>query len=745
MQPMAGQIYLSGHFGIFWVAEYGHKKSVYDGLEPTQSKKSIPEKEGSYMKLTVYRQAKKVRPDGTTVYKGEDALPYVDDKIILVADGMGGAAAIRHQKFVPELFEEDKIMAALFEGIYDDYSDPRFVEYVTKSFRELYAVKDCYSANVNNMKKGGYFASRLVAAIVLHELYNNPKLEADALFDYIRQEREAGRQAECLQNLGDYFKDLIQTRLRQIAAKANLVYESSYSGLALLGTTLTLTIYRELEDKVEAVYLTAGDSRPYVWAHAEGLCQAQRDQEGKDGTMTNYIRANEDSDFAIYCAYDVYWKPCMLLNASDGIFDSEYFISPLTLEKLLLDTIVAQPDLENVSRVLEETFDQYGRHDDSSTIALRAFGFDSYEALQQTAQRRLEVIQAQYLDPLPDLLRLNFMTGYAQAEKDHPKKLAALKEKFEAHESVAKYCVDRMRDGVYAPYQQALQDIARQDQELKEAMEQARKTAMDLIAANFAAFVPGLDLEMDWNDRRSADHIRKASDGYHAAASDYTFRLERFSHDLQANIDGITNLLKQIYDLGVPAGFEDYDEDSFRIVEGCERSMDDLFDFFKGLRSHKLEVVRRISQQRREYVQQNMRWAEKHPLQLAHIWAMLESGEMTLGQVHMLEEEKIRLQRTLDGYHHMEQQRRDLREKAEPEARLAAAHAWWQESYDLVILELLDCADVELPEELLEEARTTIRENGAQLAALKEKRDLQVRLLAEYEQGYYRYVGGTEE
>ena len=697
------------------------------------------------MKLTVYRQAKKVRPDGTTVYKGEDALPYVDDKIILVADGMGGAAAIRHQKFVPELFEEDKIMAALFEGVYEDYSDPRFVEYVTKSFRELYAVKDCYNANVNNMKKGGYFASRLVAAIVLHELYTNPRLEADALFDHIRQEREAGRQAECLQALGDYFKELIQTRLRQIAAKANLVYESSYSGLALLGTTLTLTVYRELEDKVEAVYLTAGDSRPYVWAHAEGLCQAQRDQEGKDGTMTNYIRANEDSDFAIYCAYDMYWKPCMLLNASDGIFDSEYFISPLTMEKLLLDTIVAQPDLENVSRVLEETFDQYGRHDDSSTIALRAFGFESYEALQQTARQRLEVIQALYLDPLPDLLRLNFMAGYAQAEKDYPKRLAALKEKFEAHEWVAKYCVDRMRDGVYAPYQQALQDIARQDQELKEAMEQARKTAMDLIAANFAAFVPGLDLEMDWNDRRSADHIRKASDGYHAAASDYTFRLERFSQDLQANIDVITNLLKQIYELGVPAGFEDYDEDSFRIVEGCERSMDDLFDFFKGLRSHKLEVVRRISQQRREYVQQNMRWAEKHPLQLAHIWAMLESGEMTLDRVHMLEEEKIRLQRTLDGYHAMEQQRRDLREKAEPEARLAAAHAWWQESYDRVILELLDCADVELPEELLEEARTTIRENGAQLAALKEKRDLQVRLLAEYEQGYYRYVGGTEE
>jgi hypothetical protein len=166
------------------------------------------------MKLTVYRQSKKVRPDGTTVYKGEDALPYVDDRIILVADGMGGAAAIRHQKFVPELFEEDKILGALFEGVYEDYSDPRFVEYVTKSFRELYAVKDCYSANVNNMKKGGYFASRLVAAIVLQALYTDPKLETDALFDHIHREKEAGRQAECLQSLGDYFKELIQTGLQ---------------------------------------------------------------------------------------------------------------------------------------------------------------------------------------------------------------------------------------------------------------------------------------------------------------------------------------------------------------------------------------------------------------------------------------------------------------------------------------------------------------------------------------------------
>lgn len=36
------------------------------------------------MELTVYRQSSKQRPDGTIVYKGEDARPFVDDQIFLL-------------------------------------------------------------------------------------------------------------------------------------------------------------------------------------------------------------------------------------------------------------------------------------------------------------------------------------------------------------------------------------------------------------------------------------------------------------------------------------------------------------------------------------------------------------------------------------------------------------------------------------------------------------------------------------
>ena len=38
------------------------------------------------MELTVYRQSSKQRPDGTIVYKGEDARPFVDDQIFFVIE-----------------------------------------------------------------------------------------------------------------------------------------------------------------------------------------------------------------------------------------------------------------------------------------------------------------------------------------------------------------------------------------------------------------------------------------------------------------------------------------------------------------------------------------------------------------------------------------------------------------------------------------------------------------------------------
>ena len=391
------------------------------------------------MELTVYRQASKQRDDGTIVYKGEDALPYVDDKIFFVADGLGGAAAIRHQKIVPELFEKDKLMDTLFKDVYKNYSDEKFEKYVTDSFFELFAVKDCYTANVYNIKKSGYFASRIVAAIVLHEIIYYENLKPAAIFDLYNFLELPEIQKELLKIIGDSFVNRISEDIRKIAKNANLIYESPYSGLALLGTTICATIYREKEDYVEALYLTAGDSRPYIWTGKEGLCQLLEDEEGEDGGMTNYIKANDDATFNIRCNYMKFKKPCVLFNASDGCFDSGYFLSPMAFEKLILDKAVATASTEEMGKSLHEAFLKYGTHDDSSTIAMKFFGYDSFDSFKKSASRRLKEINDEYLSQMPDLLEKDY--AQESEENDELKSKAELQSKLfkQYEESYGRY------------------------------------------------------------------------------------------------------------------------------------------------------------------------------------------------------------------------------------------------------------------------------------------------------------------
>lgn len=370
------------------------------------------------MEFTVYRQASKERPDGTIVYKGEDALPYVDDSLIMVADGLGGAAAIRHQHINAELFESDQIVDALFEGIYPDYSDPVFTQYVVRSFAELFAVKDCYMDNVNNIKKSGYFASRIVCSILLHELKYNQSVTPDTLFKYLDAVENDPQKKEALMNrLGNYLALKLQGDMQRIAEKAHLVYESSYSGLALLGTTLCAAIIREQNKQVDAIYLMAGDSRPYLWSRDTGLCQILDDQEGSDGGMTNYIKANAGSSFDICCHSFSFPMPCILFNASDGCFDSGKFLSPLSFEKTILETIVTASNETEASRALEAFFTDYGRHDDSSTMAAKVIGYETYQDLQRDANERLGEIEKRYLTALPDILDRNYVAEAEANEK----------------------------------------------------------------------------------------------------------------------------------------------------------------------------------------------------------------------------------------------------------------------------------------------------------------------------------------
>ncbi len=705
------------------------------------------------MELTVYRQSSKARADGTIVYKGEDARPYVDGQIIFVADGLGGAASIRHQKIKPELFDEDKILDVLFKDVFEKYDDERFVKYVKDSFFELFAVKNCYTDNVNNIKKSGFFASRIVTSILLHEMIYNHKCSAGELFATLASAETEEAKTDILNKCSKHFKELIQSKLRQIAKNANLIYESSYSGLALLGSTLCATIYLENEDSVEAIYLTAGDSRPYVWQESTGLCQVLPDEEGKDGGMTNYIKANDDSDFYIRANYMKFAKPCIIFNASDGCFDSGKFVSQMAFEALLLGSVTESNSMEKVSDALTEFFVDYGRHDDSSTIALKAFGFESYDALKDACDRRFSVLKQDYISKMEDLLDVDYALECEECERKFPARLSTIKEKFSSEAAVIDYCGKYVKAKKYEPARAAIDAIDQEILAVQNSIEQSKVNIADVIAANFIKFWPLVmpkeeklgwreSVANNWNETK----IDRAEEKHTKTANDYIAALQKYRVDFDQAVSTLNDLLEQVSKIDVPADFCDFDQIAFDFVDKCEKDLDSLFEFFKGLKNKKLAIVKRLTEQRKDYIDCNRKFAEKHKDELKMLCAKVLTGQININELDIFSDDKAEISGELVKISEAEAKLAQLEGEAKEQALGNAAEAFWNAEYVQIITDVLAEAatnpEIKIDETLAAEARALLDEYNTTMAGVREKCNTQVALFAKYDETYNQYIGG---
>ncbi len=407
------------------------------------------------MEIKVYRE--KVQDKGTyKSHKGEDGKPYVGKRAIMAADGLGGSAAIRHVKFNRGLFHKEELMDTLFKGVYEDYSDKEFENYVLESFADFCAMdEEQYFKDILSMKKGGYFGSRIVTAITLYEILHSEWLwkEGDDVWDKVHAAKNVDELKAVQEEIGGYFAKKIKEKLALITREenANLFYESTVSGLALLGTTLCATLYNERDGYVETLYLEAGDSRPYIIDEG-GMAQVIADQEGDDGAMNNCIKAN--AEFGVYCEYRRFNKPCILLNVSDGCFDSSAFPTQLTFEKLILDCIVGNEtegmegmreydgEEERIAEQLRAFFEIHGRHDDSSTIAMKSFGFADLDEVKEFAKKRLAKIEEQYLQGDPDIIKVDYADEEQRLEEETTRKLAGKRAALWNETSVQEYCKD---------------------------------------------------------------------------------------------------------------------------------------------------------------------------------------------------------------------------------------------------------------------------------------------------------------
>jgi len=697
------------------------------------------------MKLTMYRQASKTRPDGTVVYKGEDALPYVDEQLFMVADGMGGAAAMRHQKFNQDMFDKEKIMSVLFQGTYEDYENPTFVKYVIDSFFEFFAVKDCYTENIYNMKKGGYFASRIATAIILHEILYNKEMSAENVLKKLSNVENKIELSKQLKALSNYFSEKMRRELCSIAQNANFVYEAAMEGLALLGTTLCATLYYETENYVDALYLTAGDSRPYVWSCENGLCQLLLDEEGSNGGMTNYIRANEGTDFTIRCNYFRFSKPCVLFNASDGCFDSGKFISQLAFEKLILEQAIGADSMDTLSRSLTEFFLEYGRHDDSSTIAMKLFGFESFEEFKKYAAKRMKRLNEDYFAVMPDLLDADYISEYEQCASTFPDKLASMKSRFEVEKSVVDYCTNYIRSGKYKPYIQAIDAIDAQIKEEKIKVKDAKKLIENIIAQNFSKFKEYTDSRYGMFERITSSKISSAEEKYNERAADYVTIINRYKTDFDETVQTLSGLLGQIFELGVPTSFEDYDEISFQIVESCERSMDELFGFFDGLKLKKLDIVKKLAQQHERYVRKNVELAQKHVEDVVQIRKMILAQTINVDSLNILEADKSEVKNAIEIIAQHSAEIRRLEDETKVDVLKDVVNTYWENNYVDVITQMVQSDDCHIESKLLGEAKALIQELNEQTKGIREKGELQKQLFSKYDEIYSMYVGGIAE
>lgn len=387
--------------------------------------------------LTVYAQ--KIYEGKNRLYLGEDALPYADGELLIVADGLGGRGGYPHADVDKRIVERDGFYNLVFAPVFGE-TDDAFKEYVLKNFSEIFATREYYFSDENALKTSGYFASRLASAIAVYELkYAEGRKSIDELLN-------DGRGAQTA--IGEYADSLaraISEKMSAIAKEINLVNESRIQGAKLLPSTLQVAYYKENAHTVDVIYFWAGDSRAYVW-DADGLGLVTDDHETAEA-MTNIV--NLTDRFVLESRHVVFKKPCVLFNVTDGCYKCGTFFTPMHFERYFLEIMASSANREDASKKLEAFFEKNGRHDDSNSMAMALVGYDGFESFKMAANIRLKFISDSIVKRLPDIFQKNHDAELEAARLEIERIVLPKGTEWVTDKNVREYIVERMRKEKY--------------------------------------------------------------------------------------------------------------------------------------------------------------------------------------------------------------------------------------------------------------------------------------------------------
>ena len=721
---------------------------------------------------------------------GEDAKPYADEKLILVADGLGGRGGFPHTELDRGMLEKDRLVDVTFSPVFDLEGEKyeHLKKFIQESFSDLFALKEIYGRDFYSSKGSGYFASHLIAAIALYLLRFDARFDIDALFENCEkakaraQIKETGAKKEgekaptpanaeskeksapvnaenndknavekaesapvnaenavekaesapakaesalskeeLLKKFALDFSAALKEKLAAIAQNAGLKNESRLKGTYLLPTTLSVTLMREREESVDLICLWAGDSRAYYW-NEEGLAQISDDHE-IGGTMTNLISLAKDFRLQI-CSLKVK-KPCLVFNATDGVYKCMMFASPLDLESLLLQAILKSESAEQLEENLDKIYENIGRHDDSNSLAAVTFGYADFGALKAAAGKRSDEIERKIVSRLPGILTRDYRAEYEKADAEFISSLLKVKDKAIAVPEVLEAVTRQMKERKYAPFEKEVAEIKgkirSKELEIRACREEiASQVASHWIKKPTLRKLSGKDLPLFkkglYKKVESIDELKKA----------YASGCDEEIDELQKQVEKFCECGDKLRDVITVKDTAQAAEESLERIEEVVKKL-------KARARGKNEVYKQYFSDLEDIEKVSKEMMQEDEAEIEKLAEEIFSGKRTLGGTSgELEAEMSAI----------------LAKKTEAEAEISAlngrlkeiekpyAERFWNEfTRELIVTD--ECrAAIEKHEELTEAAKAGEAEKKrAELEVLLEKRQ---ELYAEYEKNYQR-------
>lgn len=543
---------------------------------------------------------------GKGTNNSEDAIPIVKNNFMLVADGLGGSGGFAHSELYDEAIDKETSFEKMFSNVFDNLTEDNkkeVKEYFEQSLEKYFSLKTEDKKKRNCDFRSGYFASRIVATIMYgYFLQKDNDFFLKMFEDFSNADEQMLRKKE--DEAGCFFADYVKKQLSKVAENGNFIYESKTSGMILLPTTLVTTIYNETDEYVDTMYLWAGDSRGYYWGK-QGLIQVTNDHE-IDGVMTNLI--NLSGNFKISCKYVRIKKPCLIFSTSDGCYSC--MTSPLDFEYYFFNQFASASSYSDAQEKLKDLYVE-NSEDDTNTVAMKAFGFESFDELKVSIKDRLTMLNKTYEAQLPGIFTINFDVNIDALNKKIRNQLIDfdITQEPDIFEMISKITNKKI-------------DPYKWRNELEKKIHNAKESLRDIIADNYLfiiRYLSSIGMCKELNQQKVLSKSQKDLSEHDKKQEDFVLKVEYYKMKFSTYYEDMIKILDEIKNINL--SYLELEDTNKCIDELC-----DLLEFIDSVHSSKDIEIRNYIKSQTRLRKTSKKYADKYPEEVEKILEIIISN-----------------------------------------------------------------------------------------------------------------------